>query len=314
MVGDRMLSRAQTPTDPDANKLGVLLCRGSRWAVGLSGLASIARGGAVYFRTHQFVAEALADVAEPDHFGMPVIERFAAKLVDRFDQADARAYGLSVVFMGFQEAAPGVSDLTRRVFFARTSPPIEIQVAGALVTAIGETRAVDQALLQRLADMAAGGASPTGLRDLAVHIIRTAAETAIGRGVIGPKCASMVVPSNPAVDCGLDYLTDKPTKVRRYGNVVDCRGVGPGIVFTDYSFESFGDHPDDLKNVTVQKVGRNDPCPCGSGKKFKRCHYQIQTQEPQRYEMLVRFQYRPGMTLTLPIPNKGQSEVRLPKS
>ena len=20
------------------------------------------------------------------------------------------------------------------------------------------------------------------------------------------------------------------------------------------------------------KVGRNDPCPCGSGKKFKRCH------------------------------------------
>jgi uncharacterized protein YecA (UPF0149 family) len=20
------------------------------------------------------------------------------------------------------------------------------------------------------------------------------------------------------------------------------------------------------------KVGRNDPCPCGSGKKYKRCH------------------------------------------
>ena len=29
-------------------------------------------------------------------------------------------------------------------------------------------------------------------------------------------------------------------------------------------------------NVTVRrtmpKVGRNDPCPCGSGKKFKNCH------------------------------------------
>ena len=29
-------------------------------------------------------------------------------------------------------------------------------------------------------------------------------------------------------------------------------------------------------NVTVRrtmpKVGRNDPCPCGSGKKFKQCH------------------------------------------
>ncbi|HXV76079.1 MAG TPA: SEC-C metal-binding domain-containing protein [Candidatus Polarisedimenticolaceae bacterium] len=23
---------------------------------------------------------------------------------------------------------------------------------------------------------------------------------------------------------------------------------------------------------TAAKVGRNDPCPCGSGKKFKKCH------------------------------------------
>jgi len=22
----------------------------------------------------------------------------------------------------------------------------------------------------------------------------------------------------------------------------------------------------------MPKVGRNDPCPCGSGKKFKQCH------------------------------------------
>lgn len=25
------------------------------------------------------------------------------------------------------------------------------------------------------------------------------------------------------------------------------------------------------KPVTVNKVGRNDPCPCGSGKKHKKC-------------------------------------------
>jgi len=22
-----------------------------------------------------------------------------------------------------------------------------------------------------------------------------------------------------------------------------------------------------------EKVGRNDPCPCGSGKKYKKCHF-----------------------------------------
>ena len=26
------------------------------------------------------------------------------------------------------------------------------------------------------------------------------------------------------------------------------------------------------KPVTSEKIGRNDPCPCGSGKKYKRCH------------------------------------------
>ena len=26
---------------------------------------------------------------------------------------------------------------------------------------------------------------------------------------------------------------------------------------------------------TGQKVGRNDPCPCGSGKKYKHCHGRI---------------------------------------
>ncbi|MFN2460106.1 MAG: SEC-C metal-binding domain-containing protein [Candidatus Velthaea sp.] len=26
------------------------------------------------------------------------------------------------------------------------------------------------------------------------------------------------------------------------------------------------------KPATAEKVGRNDLCPCGSGKKYKRCH------------------------------------------
>ena len=26
------------------------------------------------------------------------------------------------------------------------------------------------------------------------------------------------------------------------------------------------------KPVKKQKIGRNDPCPCGSGKKYKQCH------------------------------------------
>lgn len=30
-----------------------------------------------------------------------------------------------------------------------------------------------------------------------------------------------------------------------------------------------------VKGVCVRRVGRNSPCPCGSGKKYKRCHMRI---------------------------------------
>jgi preprotein translocase subunit SecA len=39
---------------------------------------------------------------------------------------------------------------------------------------------------------------------------------------------------------------------------------------------SHGEEPVDQSAATVKreadKVGRNDACPCGSGKKYKRCH------------------------------------------
>ena len=35
---------------------------------------------------------------------------------------------------------------------------------------------------------------------------------------------------------------------------------------------SAGDAPPAPKKRDAAKVGRNDACPCGSGKKFKKCH------------------------------------------
>jgi preprotein translocase subunit SecA len=32
---------------------------------------------------------------------------------------------------------------------------------------------------------------------------------------------------------------------------------------------------ENLNNPTPKKIGRNDPCPCGSGKKYKNCHGNI---------------------------------------
>lgn len=50
-----------------------------------------------------------------------------------------------------------------------------------------------------------------------------------------------------------------------------------------YEIEIDPDQPEDISDLELlqnptetvlseEKVGRNDPCPCGSGKKYKHCH------------------------------------------
>jgi preprotein translocase subunit SecA len=38
------------------------------------------------------------------------------------------------------------------------------------------------------------------------------------------------------------------------------------------SMAGSGDASQPAQRRTGEKVGRNDPCPCGSGKKYKKCH------------------------------------------
>ncbi len=35
--------------------------------------------------------------------------------------------------------------------------------------------------------------------------------------------------------------------------------------------------------MTQKKVGRNDPCPCGSGKKYKNCHLPLEQETKKTY-------------------------------
>ena len=37
----------------------------------------------------------------------------------------------------------------------------------------------------------------------------------------------------------------------------------------------------------MKKAGRNDPCPCGSGKKYKNCHMLKQKEESKKNRMFI---------------------------
>jgi preprotein translocase subunit SecA len=64
------------------------------------------------------------------------------------------------------------------------------------------------------------------------------------------------------------------SKMRVNKAEIDARGQAYAADEEDYYTET----PDDqaaVKRTPVQsgpKIGRNDPCPCGSGKKYKSCH------------------------------------------
>jgi uncharacterized protein YecA (UPF0149 family) len=48
----------------------------------------------------------------------------------------------------------------------------------------------------------------------------------------------------------------------------------PGLVGSDLFKVQLADYlqGEALEEKVQRKVGRNEPCPCGSGKKFKHCH------------------------------------------
>ena len=71
-------------------------------------------------------------------------------------------------------------------------------------------------------------------------------------------------------------------QIRSEAQVEEVAEAAPAVENVQYHHadydEALAETTDDEQKPFVrgeQKVGRNDPCPCGSGKKFKHCHGQL---------------------------------------
>ncbi len=72
----------------------------------------------------------------------------------------------------------------------------------------------------------------------------------------------------PAIKEGREKKTDM-SRMRANKEQIDAAGSDYAANENDYL------DPTPVKQEPVKvgpKIGRNDPCPCGSGKKFKQCH------------------------------------------
>ncbi|MFA5728114.1 MAG: SEC-C metal-binding domain-containing protein, partial [Candidatus Neomarinimicrobiota bacterium] len=68
----------------------------------------------------------------------------------------------------------------------------------------------------------------------------------------------------------------RPSSIRLMHQESDGMGFMPGMQSENPEqnrFQTSDGQPAKIRPIRVEaKVGRNDPCPCGSGKKYKHCH------------------------------------------
>jgi preprotein translocase subunit SecA len=76
-----------------------------------------------------------------------------------------------------------------------------------------------------------------------------------------------VVQPTPAVD--LDRAVTNAAVVEETPSLATRTGTGTGTTSSALTWS--GSSPK-APGATKTKIGRNDPCHCGSGKKFKQCH------------------------------------------
>jgi preprotein translocase subunit SecA len=70
-----------------------------------------------------------------------------------------------------------------------------------------------------------------------------------------------------------DAPMDLPAVAPR-SNIQELRGALPADVLESGRHAPPAARPTPApRTATGEKVGRNDPCPCGSGKKYKKCCY-----------------------------------------
>ncbi len=85
-------------------------------------------------------------------------------------------------------------------------------------------------------------------------------------GAAGPETAGEDAPSQPVPDAASSAETDRAASGGQEPRSFDLRHK------TDPAASAVADsESEDRRFYNGVKVGRNDPCPCGSGKKFKKC-------------------------------------------
>lgn len=279
LVVDRRFTPMVSGADDERNKIVTVAGDNGRVAVAFTGLARVAG----VFQTGDWLVDALYDSLNPHGDIGRMIEGLRGRADAAFETLPphARKEPLSLVGVGFSHA----EDPPLPLFFVVTNDRrqaivqwdefqgrrfgLSLGTNGArrhedtFMLAYGSTQAVDTKELVAIQDLARQVRPPEAIKNKSAELIQTAARRAAAAGTIGLQCGAAIVPVDPSSSIWTDYIVGAksstsyiPAHVMTHGAVKDAR------VWSE-----------DRSPVAVPRVGRNAPCPCGSGSKYKRCHF-----------------------------------------
>jgi hypothetical protein len=277
------------------NKATLLSLADARLICGFAGLARTRS-----FRTGEWLLDALLEAATGTHLAGPTIERFTELASERFRAPDlqmlpARSRALSVLFSGyrdtpgerhpmiwawvtnFQNLESGCDEIPWDRFRATFSRVKKDEANPTYIQRIGQWSAMTAGDEERLRGVLQRRESPQRLDAITVGLVREVAARPAARDTVGRELSSVQIGPvrPPEIDRGEipmvgAFHPEGASHVYRGINQIVSIGAGLQLAIRDPQFAPVERRPDNA--IAVRKVGRNKPCPCGSGRKYKRCH------------------------------------------
>jgi preprotein translocase subunit SecA len=105
----------------------------------------------------------------------------------------------------------------------------------------------------------------------AVALVREMADRPQASSTIGKQISAICLPRNLDSSITTSYHTNVVKYNAFYPSLVIATSDEDQMMARDLAIH-IDDPAGNLLPIAVPKVGRNTPCPCGSGKKYKYCH------------------------------------------
>jgi hypothetical protein len=180
-------------------------------------------------------------------------------------------YWLVSNFEGFDDQSqPLAEPLDQfRIHWCREKRPSE--EFPSLVFAAGCYAALTQSHIYSLRTLLQRNKPAAALVGKGVEVLRAVAKSPLSGNRVGTQCTSIVLSSGPGATGLLEYHSGAVKTKIFAPSVIEARGGGHATFIVESPEVEIHDPSGRPSILTVPKVRPNDPCPCGSGKKYKKC-------------------------------------------